>query len=70
MNRPFEGGFETSSGIFVVIFYHMLIPSNQLIATVSKVLRQTYATKTEVSSCMSPYTEKLEKTNFEMDTMI
>ena len=38
MNRPFEGGFEAISGIFLVIYYHLLIPWNQLRATVSNTI--------------------------------
>ena len=33
--RPFEGGFEATSGIFVAIYYHLLIPGNELKVTVS-----------------------------------
>ena len=46
MNRTFEGGFEATSEIYLVIYYHMLVPWNQLSAMVSiqlLVLRQTYA---------------------------
>ena len=31
IDRPFEGGFESTSGIFMVIYYHMLIPGTNLL---------------------------------------
>ena len=48
MNRPFEGGFVATLGIFMVIYCHMLIPWNftkciSLYTTIST--RQTYTSK-------------------------
>ena len=38
MKRPFEVGVEATLGIFVTIYYHMLIPGNQLSAMVSSAI--------------------------------
>ena len=43
MNRPFEGGFEATSGIFVVIYYQVLIAWNQLSAAVSNTITSNEA---------------------------
>ena len=48
LKRPFEGGFEATLGIFLVIYYHALVPGAKLVKRSCTIFstRRTHTAKT------------------------